>query len=482
MRTGAQLRAKLLAGVALLGSLAGGCRCGDETLAPVIFDQEEHTDIDANSVLAPPWQLPVVSQLDNGAVLHWLQEPRSPAFHVRLLLPTAVDADKLNAAATAAVLEALSLRLGSRIRRIPDAHTDLRSRPGRVEIALHGRDSDAERLLEVLARTLADTGSSKLLATAQGKVLARHREAGPSALSTAALVAKLLDHPLAHEYAAKQDLVDLSKKSLERGWSLLTNPRDALVVVHSGRDPEDEEMAAALAELGERWKAPLGFGSGKGAVTARLREAPPKKGSGAFLLTETDAAPLTYFEGKPEKGNRAVVMIGRLIPTPTIEARALARMSQRLMQEEFDVRLLVAGPVSLLAIKVRVSAKDPVLSLQRIIARMQEIAAVAPPRSRLTQATQLWLGARVVEASLAGEDWTSLWSDSIDLASEDREIFVALARDAQTMLSLEPATVQDFMLEWFNPQGGEPGWVWTAAGVDQNFATKLGAGVVLVEG
>ena len=72
--------------------------------------------------------------------------------------------------------------------------------------------------------------------------------------------------------------------------------------------------------------------------------------------------------------------------------------------------------------------------------------------------------------------------DSIDLASEDREIFVALARDAQTMLSLEPAAVQDFMLEWLNPQGGEPGWVWTAAGVDQNFATKLRAGLVLVEG
>jgi hypothetical protein len=437
--------------------------------------------IDPNSVLAPPWEPPLVAQLDNGAVLHWLREPDSPAFHVRLLLPTAVDADKLSAAATTAALEAIELRLSARLRRIFDARLELRSRPGRVEIAIHGRDADAEALLAALANTLADAGNPKLLAVAQGKVLARHREAGPSALASASLASALLGHPLAHEYASKQDLVDLSKNKLEKAWSWLTDPRDAVLLVHSSRSPNEDPMREAVARLGTRWKAPIGFGSGKPGVTARLRAPEPKRIADTFLLTEQAPASLLVHAGTPERGNRAVVMIGRVIPTPTIESRTLARLCQRLMQQEADVRLLVAGPISVLAIKVRVSSSDPIASLQRIIDRMQAFSATPQPRARIEQAANLWLGARVVEASLAGEDWTSLWSESIDLASDDRQIFVALARDAQGMLELEPEQVQEFMAEWFNPQAGQAGWMWVAAGVDDNFRAKLGAAIRLVD-
>lgn len=473
-------RSNLVLAAAIGFGLAGGCRCHDETLAPVSFDQaSDREPIDPNSVLAPPWQPPLIAQLDNGALMQWLREHDNPAFHVRVLLPTATKSDKLGAAAVAAALEAIELRLGPRLRRIPDAQFELRSRPGRVEIAIHGRSVDAEQLLDALAETFADAGNPKLLAVAQGKVLARHREAGPSALATAGLAAVLLEHPLANEYASKQDVVDLSKNRLEKGWSLLTDPRDAVVLVHAGRDPEDPTVVEAIARLGERWKGPLGFGSGKPSVTARLRGEPPKKPRNTFLLTEQHAASMRIYPGKPERGNRAVVMIGRLIPTATIEERTLARMSQRLLQEELDVRLLSAGPVSLVAIKVRVAANDPVASLRSIISRMQTFSSATPPRERVDQAANLWLGARMVEASLTGEDWTSLWSESIDLAGDDREIFVALARDAQAMLELTPERVQQYMATWFNPQGGEPGWVWVAAGVDANFEQKLGAAIHL---
>ena len=484
-RPGARARAALLTAAVLVAASLGGCRCNKDTLAPVVFgDGDAHGPIDPNSVLAPPWTPPAVSQLDNGAVLHWLHEDGNPAFHVRVLLPTSIHADKLGAAATAAALESLELRLSARIRRIRDAQFELRSRPGRVELAVHGRDSDAEALLTALGTTLADAGNPKLLAVAQGRVLARHRDAGPSALAAAGLAAALLEHPLAHEYASKQDVVELSRNKLEKGWSMLTDPRDALVIVHSGREPDAEGLAESIDRLGSRWKGPLiGFGSGKPAVTDRLREAAAaKKPPQTFLLTEQKAAKLRVYAGKPERGNRAVIMLGRLIPTPTPEARALARISQRIMQEELDVRLLVAGPVSLLALKVRVSPSDPTLSLQRIIERMQVFSAAPVPRERLEQAANLWLGARVVEASLSGEDWTALWSDSIDLAGEDREIFAALARDASGMAELSPDAVQEFMATWFNPQAGEPGWVWVAAGVDDNFRTKLDAALDLVEG
>lgn len=481
MIAGARIRAALLASLAVAGGLVGGCRCNKETLAPIVFESgSDREPIDPNSVLAPPWEPPLVAQLDNGAMMHWLREPGTPAFHVRLLLPTSVDADKLSAAATTAALEAIELRLSSRLRRISDARLELRSRPGRVEIAIHGREADAELLLAALANTLADAGNPKLLAIAQGKVLARHREAGPSALAAAALVSTLLEHPLAHEYASKQDLVELSKNRLEKGWSLLTDPRDAVVLVHSGASPEDEGMSEAVARLGTRWKAPIGFGSGKPGVTTRLRAPAPKHIADTFLLSELAPASMHFHAGTPERGNRAVVMIGRVIPTPTIEARTLARLCQRLMQEELDVRLLVAGPVSVLAIKVRVSSTDPVASLQRIIERLQAFHAAPQPRARIQQAANLWLGARVVEASLSGEDWTSLWSESIDLASDDREIFVALARDAQGMLELEPEQVQEYMAKWFDPQAGEPGWMWVAAGVDDGFRAKLGASLTLI--
>jgi hypothetical protein len=465
---------------AVAGGLSGGCRCNDETLAPVVFDDgSDRAPIDPNLVLAPPWQPPQIAQLDNGALLHWLREPSNPAFHVRVLLPTSIDADKLSAAATATAIEAIELRLAPRLRRIADATVDIRSRPGRIEIALHGRDADAEALLEVLAETLADAGDPKLLAVAQGKVLARHRKADASTLAAAGLVAELLGHPIEHEYAAKQDLVDLHKIRLERAWSLLVDPRDALIVVHSGRDRQEETMAAAIARLGTRWKG--GIGLGKPVVTVRLREEPPKKLPTTYLLTAENAAPMRVFAGEPERGGRAVVMLGRLIPTATLEERSLARISQRLMQEELDARLLIAGPVSLLAIRVRVSASDPIGSLKRIIERMQAFGAEAQPRNRIDQAANLWLGARVVEASLAGEDWTSLWSESIDLAGSDREIFVALARDAQTLLELEPEQVREYMAKWFDPQAGEPGWVMVGAGIDDAFRAKLAARIELRE-
>jgi hypothetical protein len=255
-----------------------------------------------------------------------------------------------------------------------------------------------------------------------------------------------------------------------------------VIVVHSGRDPEHETMSAAVARLGSRWKGGgLGLGSGKSAVTVRLREEPPKKLPDTYLLTQTKPAPMRIFAGQPERGGRAVVMLGRLIPTATLEQRSLARISQRLMQEELDVRLLVAGPISLLAVRVRISASDPVGSLERIVARMHAFGVEAQPGNRIDQAANLWLGARVVEASLAGEDWTSLWSESIDLAGVDREIFVALARDAQTMLELEPEQVREYMAKWFDPQAGEPGWVMVGAGIDDGFRAKLAGRIQLRE-
>lgn len=482
MRRSALLLALLVMAPALLG---GGCACKDETLAPVVFDDDGGSGpIDPSRVLAPPWQAPTVTQLDNGALMHWLVEPGDPAFHLRVLMPTSIHADKLGAAGTSAALQALELRLAARLRRIEDAQYELRNRAGRVEFAVHGRDRDAALLIAAVAESLADAGDPKLLAVAQGKVLAKHREADASALAAAGLISVLLDYRLSHEYASKPDLVELNRARLDRSWTLLNDPRHCLVVVHSGRSAE--QLAESVQLLGSRWRV-AGLGNGKPAATLRVHAGlpnpssrPAKKTPQTWLLGDKPA-PLRVLPGTADHRGRAVIMFGRLIPTGSVEARTLARISQRLLQEELDVRLIVAGPISVLAVRVHVSPSDPLAGVTDAIERMQAMANKAQPELRIRQAADLWLGARMVDASVSGEDWTALWSESIDLAQEDREIFAALAREAQTMLELDPEQIRAFHAEWLDPRGGEPGWVWVASGLSADMRTKLAPTVELVD-
>jgi hypothetical protein len=151
----------------------------------------------------------------------------------------------------------------------------------------------------------------------------------------------------------------------------------------------------------------------------------------------------------------------------------LARLHQRILQEQIDARLIVAGPVSLLAVRVQLSTGDPQGNIDRTIAVMRDLAGEVQPKPRVRQAASLWLGARMVEASLEGEDWTALWSDSIDLSARDREIFGALARDATAMLQVEPEQLQAFAAKWMDPRGGEPGWIWVGAGLSPEIRSKL---------
>ncbi|NVB40577.1 hypothetical protein G6O69_22240 [Pseudenhygromyxa sp. WMMC2535] len=476
-RTGVQLRARALTIACLIGAtFGGGCRCKGETLAPIVFDENEDREpIDPAHVLAPPWQAPAIAQLDNGALLHWLREVDSPAFHLRVLLPTSIHAERLTAAEVAVALEALELRLSARLRRIGGVKLALRSRPGRVELAVHGRDVDAEAVIAAVADSLADAGNPKLLSVAQGKVLAARAEVEPATVAAAALIATLTNRPLEHELIIKDGLIDLSKGREERSWSLLTDPRDATIIVHSGLSLEDEGIAQSVAYLSERWHARLALRSGEPSVTARLRgqDHVPRKPAQTWLMTESSPAAMSVYAGEPGRGGRGEVMLGRLIPTPTAKQRILIRLCQRLMQEELDARLIDAGPISVFAVRVRISPDDPVRSLTRIIERIQAFGGELHPRDRVEQAARLWLGARVVAASLQGEDWTALWSESIDLASEDREIFTALAREAEEMLAVEPEDLREAFAQWFDPRGGEPGWVWVGAGIDEAMATKL---------
>ncbi|MEX1366650.1 MAG: hypothetical protein AB1Z98_26225, partial [Nannocystaceae bacterium] len=172
-------------------------------------------------------------------------------------------------------------------------------------------------------------------------------------------------------------------------------------------------------------------------------------------------------EGSP------VMLLGRVVPTPRPEDRSLARLAQRLLQEEVDARLVLHGDYAVFVLSVPLSTREPERSATEAIGTLTALATTRQPTQRLFQAAQLWLGARVVQASLAGEDWTALWSEAVDLAPSDEAIAGTLARDAQAMLEPDPEALQAWVAQWLDPRGGQPGWQWLVAGAPDRVVRRL---------
>src|SRR5690606_9569588 len=175
----------------------------------------------------------------------------------------------------------------------------------------------------------------------------------------------------------------------------------------------------------------------------------------------------------PGPEGKAVLVLGRVLPTPTAEARSLARLAQRLLQEELDARLQIRGDVAVFVLRVPLPGRDAEGAATEAIDALSSLAGSRQPQQRLFQAAQLWLGARVVQASLDGEDWTALWSDAIDLADRDEDIAGALAQDAGSMLEPDPEALQAWLRRWLDPRGGEPGWRWVVAGASSRALRQL---------
>lgn len=452
-------------GLAVVAVLAlGGCR-HKERLAPVDFNAEAAVgDVDREATLAPAWPAPIRAKLDNGAILQWLVETEAPVFNVRLVLPLRPEA-KLDAATTSVVAAALQIDLTRRLRR-QGAQVGVQQRAGRIELFIRGYDEDAQIILNTLTSALANRKPERVLAQAQGKTTASFRAPDASGRAAATLAATLLGLDPSAELAEKEAIVALARPRLEKGWQTLLDPKGSVIIVHAGRAPE--ELSDAVRRLAGTWNS-RGLRSGSDGVLERVRGPAPGK-RGTRILAEPQA-PLVIVDAQTQ--GRPVLMFGRVIPTPTTKDRALARLTQRMLQEEVDARLVVAGDVSLFSVRVPLTGRAPDKSVAKVIERLDRFAATEHQPERMRQATQLWLGARVVEASFEAEDWTSLWSESLDLANDDTDIGVALARDARAMLEADPKTVRKWQEKWLLPRGGEPGWAWVAAGVTPEIQEKL---------
>jgi len=415
--------------------------------------------------LAPPWRPPTRAVLDSGLITFWLHEAEAPTTHVRLLLPVGDD-DRLRSAAMITVLQAHLRQAAHSRAQNRGMRVDTRSAPDRIELAIHASVEDSAPALNLLAHVLGSRAPAAGLEAARAEVLGQLKDLPSSdERATAALAATLLGRAPENQGAQRSQVEQLSREGLVEAWQALVDPRRAVLVVHSGE--EASLLRPALRMLAERWR---GFGRRPvpPSAIARLRATSAPPSSNGRLLAEP-ATPLRVLPG-PE--GTPVLMLGRVIPTRSATDRSLARLAQRIVQEELDARLVIRGDYGLFIVRVPLG-REPERSATEAIEALTAFATTREPQQRWFQAAQLWLGARVVQASLDGEDWTSLWSDAIDLAENDEAIAGALARDAKAMLEPDPEVLQAWLQTWLDPRDGEPGWSWMVAGASERQAKRL---------
>lgn len=490
-----------LALVALAALLSSGTACKRKDTHKVeIFDEAPPPALtEALGALAPPWPAPDRVELGSGLLVHWLREADAPAAHLRLVFPTAGLAPELQGAPALLAARAVALELDALAAKLP-LRVELTPRIGRLEVAIHATTAELPAVLAALGDTFAASNLDAPLARARKQALVELRPPDSEAVALAALTHSLVGTSTAAELLDAAAVTAAPDAALQDAWKALTDPRRALLIVHAG-DP----LAAheeALSDLGGRWRQRVQLVAGGGAsappqALVRLRgDAPPVKVP-ANHLKKAPVAPLTRLDPPPR--GRSVLVLARAIPTPTARDRSLARLAQRHFQAELDLRLSVSGPFALATIHIPLVAagrgKAPTDPLEQVEgSEPPESAAANDPlslrvrreltvirdylRERLLAQdlfadAQLWLGARMVAASLAGEDWTALWSEALDLSGADGEIAAALARDAEAMLAASPDDVAAFTKRWLDLEQSEPGWAWVLVGPEADLKGLL---------
>lgn len=477
----------------LLGALllaAAGCRKREPPKVEIFDEAATPAQTEALGSLAPPWPAPERVVLDNGLLVHWLHEDDTPALHLRLILPTHGLKAAHQGAPALTVARALLLELETLSPRLA-VRAELQPGVDRVELVLHGVAGETAALIDELGDVLAGD-PTRALAAARRALLAELRPLDAETLATSELVAILHGGKPERERVDRAALQAIDDATLQDAWRALTDPRQALLVVHTRTRLADGGLvAAATGVMATRWRQKVSLlpgndgRSGTGAL-ARLRPAATPAATGKHL-SKAPLAPLQRIEA-PGRG-RPMLVLGRAIPTGDARERSLARLAQRRLQEDFDARLVVSGPWSVLTLQLPVGggkprpaqdllegtdppkdkdvadAPDPATRrLRRELTQIRSFIRARPTTQDLFQVAQLWLGARMVAASLAGEDWTALWSDSLDLANTDGDIAAALARDAQAMLAATPEQIVAWQQRWLDFSTSEPGWAWVLVG------------------
>lgn len=445
----------------LVGLAAASVACKRKnapTLTEVWDEEPAVAQAEAIGALAPPWPAPSRGQLDNGVITFWLHEADGVAMHVRLLIPIGAHAEPPGGEAVAVVAEHLRFDWQRRLQRL-GVGIAVEHGPHRVELVASGIDRHLAATLAALRATLSSPNPAGLEGARD-----RVRETAPPRssleLAASATVRKLEGIDEGVDVAR---LADATRTALAGHWQQLTDPRRCVLLVHSGTQAEGHK--GELRKLSETWRGTDGRGAADAFVdqaTGRLRPRVVAPSTGTRLLS----SPPTPMIVAPGGTGGASLALGRTIPLTSASDRAMARLAQRVAQEEFAATVAICGDRALWLVTTGIGRSDADREIQRAVDELAAFARTRHPRQRLFGAVQLWLGARVVEASLDGEDWTRLFSGAIDLAQGDGAIAGALAKDAAGQLAVAPDALEAWTRKWLDPRGGDPGWAWAVAGVD----------------
>ncbi|MEZ4452395.1 MAG: hypothetical protein R3B09_23215 [Nannocystaceae bacterium] len=480
-------------GLAALGLAAPVAGCHRKEMPRVeVFDGDSTPpETEAIGALAPPWPPAERAILGDNLLVHWLHEDGSPQLHLRLLLPTH-GVDAISPAAAAVVAEGLALEI-RRINQRYGVTVGVERRVDRLEVAVHGREQDLDGILLGLGRVVGVADAQPLLLRARDAAAGSLTAIDGETLALGALVSALVGGEAARERVDAAAIASTSGDELAKAWKELVDPARVMMIVHSGR-PVPE---ALLARLGAAWPA-RGLLGGKGpdAALDRLRPAKRSEPSGPprRLLADPAATIGVIVTPSPMRSGPSLYL-GRSLALPDARSRSLARLAQRLLQEEYDARLTIVGDRGIFVIRLGIArtgkavapeddakaakASAPTEGDPRVARLRQGLDGYVAflrarhSRQRLAQAAELWLGARMVQASLTGEDWTALWSESIDLSGRDGEIAGALARDAKALLAVTPDDLSAWFSEWLDFRKGKAGWAWVAVGGDADLPAAL---------
>lgn len=437
-----------------LGVGLAGCRT-KETMAPIVLgDAQTPSDLAGDERFGPPWGEHRVTTLPNQAQLVWLSQKDRARMDLRLVI-SLPKKDPLPAPAVEIVLSLLErqLRYRARSAKLRLSRTDL---PGRCEFALHGRADQLRHAAFLFGHGFSAKPNKELLSEIQGAFVASWVD-NPIDHATSDQIATLLSITPASLYGSSEDFARLRSKDLATTWNQLTDPRRCTLIVHSS--PATEQDQRSLQALGERWQR-----SGKLETTPLARLFAPSKPL-SKLPDAQKSLRQTPIRSVPTKlsspTGRITWLVSRRLNLPTAKARAFARLAQRTLQHQFDVRLVVHQNTGLWQLRKDLSPEPELaaLEMREFLGDLDQALHERLVPGRARQAARTWLGARLVQNSLEGSDWTALWSESVDLSSAPKDIPRALQSNGSEMIQADIQAFEAWMGQNIDPSLARGPWI-----------------------
>lgn len=451
---------------------ASACRPKD-TMKPVDFESlDPNSKAASDTKQAPNWGDVRPTRLPSKASIMVLDEPGTGLINLRLLAAT----DPAQRAASTMVL-AYAARDALR-ERVELVRGQVRIEFGadRLELVVSGNAANSQELLDALNGAFEQVPSARQLATTRGRLLGELPRPDTMAFAVAGATSAVLERPLHTQLVSADGLLRLTPEELRTAWERTFSPDRTLLMVHT--DISRANIDPALSDFAKTWPRKVAFANLFRGLSELIDvfHQPPRRERDRRARPSMNKGPAPIVRAEPPNGalkGRPTLVIARMIPLPTMEARALARLTQRTLQSTVDARLSIEGTQGVWLYRVSMDPTEPAESLTSELARLQDQVRRSPQRWELEQAANLWLGARVVGASLRHEDWTAMASEALSLSETDEEIALSLSRDAIAMNETTPEALHEFALTYLLPTRDDQAWRWFVSGVDDQALREM---------